>query len=116
MIKDAIEDAASLERTESSIDLYLDGWRCLEERKGGVMNKVECMPRTATLRIELYVECPHCENVFDLLTDTSLNDDGYLIKQAISDDRWAIPAEDRIECEPECPQCETVFNVKGLEW
>lgn len=37
MIKDAIEDAESLDRTESSIDLYLDGWRCLEERKGGVM-------------------------------------------------------------------------------
>ena len=80
------------------------------------MNKVECMPRTAILTIELYVECPNCENVFDLLTDTSLNDDGFLIRQAISDDRWAIPAEDRIECEPECPLCETVFNVRGLEW
>ena len=42
MIKDAIEDAASLERTESSIDLYLDGWRCLEERKGGVMDRCKC--------------------------------------------------------------------------
>ena len=35
MIKDAIEDSACLERTKSSIDLYLDGWRRLEERKGG---------------------------------------------------------------------------------
>ena len=39
MIKDAIEDAESLDWTESSIDLYLDGWRSLEERKGGVMSE-----------------------------------------------------------------------------
>ena len=41
MIKDAIEDSACLERTKSSIDLYLDGWRRLEERKGGVMIEQE---------------------------------------------------------------------------
>ena len=35
MIKGAVEDCACLERTKSDIDLYVDGWRRLEERKGG---------------------------------------------------------------------------------
>lgn len=35
MIKDAIEDSDCIERTQSSLDLYLDGW------KGGVMTVEE---------------------------------------------------------------------------
>lgn len=71
----------------------------------------------ANLVIELNVECPHCEHFFDLLSETDLNDEGFLIRDAISDDRWSVPANERIECdEVYCPECEKVFAVRGLNW
>lgn len=72
----------------------------------------------ADLVIELTVECPDCENNFNLLSpETGLNDEGELIREAISDDRWEIDASERIEVKGvKCPDCKHVFNVKGLNW
>lgn len=71
---------------------------------------------TATLYISLDVDCPKCGHNFDLLSDTSLNDEGGLLNDAISDDRWKIPQDERIECESDCPECKTNVKVKGLYW
>ena len=70
----------------------------------------------ATLIIRVDVECPKCEHDFDL-TETSANDDGYIYKQLLPDDRWEIEEPERLECDNvTCPECGHVFDVKGVIW
>lgn len=68
----------------------------------------------AELVIELNVQCPECDHEFDMLKDTDLNDEGWLLNQVLDDDRWKIDAEDRLKCSPLCPKCSTWFDVKGV--
>lgn len=69
----------------------------------------------ATLVMELNVECPECEHVFNLF-ETDKNDEGWLYTQVIDDDRWKIDADDRLETETHCPECSVEFEVKGVIW
>lgn len=69
----------------------------------------------ATLVMELNVECPECGHVFDLFS-TEKNDEGYLYKQVVDDDRWKIDADDRLETDTHCPECSVEFEVKGVIW
>ncbi len=69
----------------------------------------------ATLVMELNVECPHCEHVFDLFK-TDRNDEEWLYKQVINDDRWKIDASERLETDTHCPECSVEFDVKGVIW
>lgn len=71
---------------------------------------------SANLVIEVNVECPECETVFDILTETDLNDEGHILRQVLDDDRWEIPAEERLKCSPICPHCSVEFDVKGVNW
>ena len=70
----------------------------------------------ADLLIELNVECPMCGHYFDLLQRPYVNDEGELLRDAITDKSWLVKAEERIECETECPKCATEIHVKGLKW
>lgn len=76
---------------------------------------------SATLIIEVIVECPECEERIDLLSEEDTdncphNDDGYLIKQAIPDGDWR-ESHNNFKCENvTCTECKTDFNVKVLEW
>jgi hypothetical protein len=71
---------------------------------------------TADLTIELTVDCPSCNHYFDLLTDTDLNDEGDLLNQTITDNRWFVDADERLKCSPVCPLCSVQFEVKGVNW
>lgn len=70
----------------------------------------------ATLNIELNITCPHCEHRFDLVSDTNINDEGWLFDQVISDDRWYVDADERLECDTTCPECGGDIVVKGVIW
>ena len=80
------------------------------------IRRIDMKTTEATLYITLEVGCPECEHDFDLLADTTLNDEGGLLHQTIEDDRWKIPSEERLQCEPECPRCNKRFKVKGVIW
>ena len=69
----------------------------------------------ATLVMELNVECPECDEQFDLF-DTSRNDEGQLYKQVLNDDRWKIDEDERLKTSAICPNCSIDFDVQGLIW
>ena len=70
---------------------------------------------SATLNIEMNVDCPECGTYIDIMDDSQTNgdqhdDDGYLFRQM-------FPSSDNedFECENVvCTDCKTEFNVKGL--
>ncbi len=72
-------------------------------------------PVKATLVIELNVECPKCEHTFDLVNDTDLNEEGWLLDQIIIDGA-SIDFRKRIKCHTHCPECSSEFEVDGVEW
>ena len=75
---------------------------------------------TATLSIDIYVDCPNeeCGNYINLLrkkdTDGVEHDgDSRLIRQVLP----SHGSHDDFECEDvTCSECKTTFNVKALEW
>lgn len=69
----------------------------------------------ATLVMTLNVGCPECGHEFDLFS-TPDNDEGWLYRQVIDDDRWEIDADDRLEAHAYCPGCGVDFDVKGVDW
>lgn len=70
----------------------------------------------ATLSIELNVTCPYCDHWFDLVSDTDLNDDEWLLDQVIPDHRWYVDADERLGCDATCPECGGDIVVKGVIW
>lgn len=70
---------------------------------------------SATLVMELNVDCPECEHQFDLFS-TDQNAEGDLYKQVLDDDRWKIEPEERLETYAYCPRCSVCFDVKGVIW
>ena len=72
----------------------------------------------ARLDVEIFVNCPSCDFLIDLLNendtnDEPLNDDSQLLRQVFD------PKIDysSFECdEVTCSECKSTFNVKGLEW
>lgn len=70
----------------------------------------------ASLTIELNVRCPECGHFFELMQDTDLNEEGWLIDRVIPDARWKIDADERLECVAYCPECSVAVEIKGVEW
>jgi len=75
----------------------------------------------AEMVIELNVNCPNCEEFINLLDESetngiNLNDDGFLLKQALADENW-MDAHEKFACDDVvCSECKTEFNVKELVW
>lgn len=69
----------------------------------------------ATLVMELNVNCPECDELFDLF-ETDRNEEGELYRQVLDDDRWKIDAEERLKTSAICPNCSIDFDVKGVIW
>jgi uncharacterized protein YbaR (Trm112 family) len=67
------------------------------------------------LSIELMVNCPECGHHFDMVEDTNLNEEGWLLDQILPDGCWAEEHEN-FEAEVICPHCSVEFPVKGVEW
>ncbi|WP_263079271.1 hypothetical protein [Endozoicomonas sp. Mp262] len=72
-------------------------------------------PVKPTLVIELNVDCPECGHTFDLVNDTDLNEEGWLLDQVLPDTAW-IDAHKEFECDTHCPECSAEFEVKGVDW
>jgi len=76
---------------------------------------------SATLNIEITVNCPECDERIDLLTEEETNnynhnDEAYLLIQAIPNSDWS-ESHKNFECEDvTCTECKTTFNVKKLGW
>ena len=76
---------------------------------------------TARLNIEIFVDCPKCDYLIDILkaSDTSdhdHNDEGHVLTQACPGGSWADKHENFEVLHIECSRCKHEFNVKGLEW
>jgi DNA-directed RNA polymerase subunit RPC12/RpoP len=76
-------------------------------------NKVS-EPVEADLHITLFVECPKCNHLIDLMQG-DINDDGYISKQAVPTGDWSEPHEAFSE-QVECPECSHNISVKGIAW
>lgn len=76
---------------------------------------------SARLDIEVFVNCPECDYMIDLLNEYETdnhnhNEEGAILNQACPDGYW-IEQHEKFECEDvTCTKCKTTFNVKGLEW
>ena len=69
----------------------------------------------ATLIIEVIIFCPKCGQLIDLVTDTKLNEEGWLLDSLLQEDSWAI-AHENFECYVNCTFCSTQLSVKGVDW
>jgi phage FluMu protein Com len=75
----------------------------------------------ARLDIEVFVNCPKCDFLINLLipedtNGTYHNDCGYVLAQALSDHAFSTNHEKFEVEEVTCSKCKTEFNVKGMEW
>ena len=72
----------------------------------------------ATLSIQIWVDCPNCGWLIDLLEEndtdgTAHNDEGALLRQIFPDKG----SHKDFHCnDVTCTKCKTIFNVKELEW
>jgi hypothetical protein len=75
----------------------------------------------ARLSIEVYVDCPKCDNMIDLMQseDTSgynHNEDGHIISQACPDGYWSEEHKKFSVDGVKCSVCDHVFDVDEIEW
>jgi len=68
-----------------------------------------------TLTIKLNVNCPECDYLFDMVEETNLNEEGWLLNKLLPESEWAN-AHDNFECSVICPKCSVEFDVKGVNW
>jgi DNA-directed RNA polymerase subunit RPC12/RpoP len=70
----------------------------------------------ASLRIELNVECPHCEAWIDLMDDCGdLNVEGFISRQAMPNGDWS-ESHDKFELDIDCPKCSKKIHIKQIAW
>ena len=76
---------------------------------------------SATLNIEITVNCPECDERIDLLSEEDTdnynhNDEGQIIKQAIPDGDWRKSHKNFKCLNVTCTGCKIDFDVKVLNW
>ncbi len=77
---------------------------------------------TARLDIEVFVNCPHCDFMIDLLNSDDTNgvehnDCGDILQEACPQVGHWSDSHDRFELdEVVCSQCKGEFSVKQIEW
>lgn len=83
----------------------------------------ECVKETrARLDIEVFVECPYCEALLDLMRPEDTggvdhNEEGSVLSQACPDGCWSTEHENfEIDDGVKCGSCSKVFAVRGLDW
>lgn len=65
----------------------------------------------ARLSATLDVECPYCENEFDIIHEEANNGDYIAVKVVFSSDWDDIKGHTVY-----CPKCQKEFTLDGLEW
>ena len=76
---------------------------------------------TARLDIEVFVNCPHCDYLVDLLLENDTdgynhNEEGHVISQACPDGSWYDKHKNFEVDDVTCGLCKKEFNVKGIDW
>jgi hypothetical protein len=76
---------------------------------------------SATLSIEVHVNCPHCEEWIDLMSEDDTNgynhnEEGNVITQACPTGHWTEEHKTFSVKDVTCCECKESFNVEGLEW
>jgi len=73
------------------------------------------------LDIQVYVNCPHCDYLIDLLDENDTdgvahNDCGDILKEAFPSGNWS-ESHDKFYLEyVTCTDCKGSFRVSGMEW
>lgn len=67
------------------------------------------------LEINLWVDCDNCGNRFDLLSETDLNEEGFLIKSACPNGYWSDEHE-KFKVNVKCPECGVVISAGPIIW
>lgn len=75
----------------------------------------------ARLDIQVYVTCPHCNNLIDLLDERDTdgvahNDCGDILKEVCPSGNWSDSHEKFELDEVTCSECKGEFNVRGVDW
>lgn len=75
----------------------------------------------ATLHIQVFVNCPGCGAIVDLMDadDTNgydHNEDCHVVSQACPDGNWIDEHKNFSIEDVSCSECKADFNVKGLNW
>ena len=76
----------------------------------------------ARLDIEVFVHCPTCDYLIDLMLEEDTNgqnhnDEGHILSQACpSEGHWSEEHEKFEIDDVTGSKCKTTFIVKGLEW
>ena len=75
----------------------------------------------ARMDIEIFVDCPGCDRLIDLLNERDTggydhNEEGQIIRQALPDGDWGDAHKNFTVTDVECSICGCSFNVKELEW
>ena len=73
----------------------------------------------ARLDIELFVDCPKCDHLIDLLNQKDTagydhNEEGRVLTQACPDGYWTDEHKKFSVKNVECSKCGSQFNVKGF--
>lgn len=66
------------------------------------------------ISLDLFVDCPHCENTFDLISHDD-NDEGYWtmrLKSWINNEKDA----DKLQEDVLCPECDKRIDLTALEY
>lgn len=76
---------------------------------------------SARLDIEVFVDCPHCDYMIDLMKQEDTggydhNEEGFIISQACPDGVWIDEHKKFKVSDVMCSECGNTFNVKGLDW
>jgi len=66
----------------------------------------------ASLKISCNVECPKCENYFDLFEMQSLTEDGYIHRELLGE-RYGKKDWGEIV---QCPKCKEKITIGDVEW
>lgn len=66
----------------------------------------------AVIAIHVFVDCPYCENIIDLMNLQYLCDDGYIYSQLLGESFGKENFNEVIECN----ECNQSFLVENVEW
>ena len=75
----------------------------------------------AMLDIGVFVNCPNCDFLIDLMNQDDTNnydhnEEGHVLTQACPDGYWIDKHKEFEVVDVTCTECKTDFNVKGLDW
>ena len=77
---------------------------------------------SGSLDISILIECPHCNNIFDLFEDELLTDEGWIYEIIFDEENWgrckdfSSEFEDCFEEKYKCPECKEKITIKEIEY